>query len=352
MFEYFKREHETLSKICQVDHPHLIKQIGSYEIQSQKRGCFLFQWAEGGNLREVWGREKTRPLRDIRMVRWMLKQLRGLCDGLNVLHEHNCRHGDIKPENILLFTEGGYMGTLRLADVGLAKIHELATTQRIKEYVHTNTNDATVRYVAPQFGNVISRKSDVWALGCVFLEFLIWTLYGNEELQNFNKTVPRFSSGEEDAPGINTAVQWWIKHMGSVLDLPDTALSDLLGVIKNEMLVPSDEDRSYGKELHQSLEKIYKRAEMEETYALDPRILDRVGTRAPKSGLTQSKHLAPPGRDKGPRRLETTTTDDTVVQETMLRVPTTVDSQEPKTEHQEDVSHLSVLFNLRCHTDH
>lgn len=273
----------------------------------------------------------------------MLKQLRGLCDGLNVLHDRNCRHGDIKPENILLFTEGGYMGTLRLADVGLAKIHELATTQRIREYLHTGTNEATLRYVAPQFGDVISRKSDVWALGCVFLEFLIWTLYGNEELQTFNKTVQRFSSGEEDAPGINTAVQWWIEHMGSVLDLSDTALSDLLGVIKNEMLVPSYHDRSYSKELHQSLEKIYKRAYMENTYALDPRILDRVGTRAPKSGLTQSKHLAPPKREKGPRRLEAPMTDDTIAQETMFHVPSTVDSQEPKNEH---VCLLLIFFSL------
>ena len=30
-----------------------------------------------------------------------------------------------------------------------------------------------------------SRLYDVWSMGCITLEFIIWLLYGNDELNNF-----------------------------------------------------------------------------------------------------------------------------------------------------------------------
>jgi hypothetical protein len=56
-----------------------------------------------------------------------------LSPGLIGLDAKNWRHGDIKPENILRFTQGDsskWLGTLKLADLGRAKKHKLVTAQR------------------------------------------------------------------------------------------------------------------------------------------------------------------------------------------------------------------------------
>jgi serine/threonine protein kinase len=102
------------------------------------------------------------------MILWVLEQLCGLCHALRVLHNANCRHGDLKPENILLFHEGDYKGTLKIADLGLARMHTLETQDRIRALQKTTTNTATLRYIPPEFSNdVRTRDFDAWSLGCI-----------------------------------------------------------------------------------------------------------------------------------------------------------------------------------------
>jgi serine/threonine protein kinase len=101
-------------------------------------------------------------------------------------HKESIRHGDLKLENILNFSEGdSSLGTLKIADMGLAKRHVVATQERD---VLTSTRYGTVRYEAPETAINIhsqSRLYDIWSMGCITLEFVIWNLYGNIELVNF-----------------------------------------------------------------------------------------------------------------------------------------------------------------------
>ena len=128
-----------LDVIRKIDHPHLIKAIASYTRGPER--CFIFPWAEGGNLREFW-RKHSLDARDHDLITWIIEQLRGVFQGLRTLHywdeKQNCRHGDLKPENILLFLSSGEQemtgrGNLVVADLGLTKFHSEATKRRRRQ---------------------------------------------------------------------------------------------------------------------------------------------------------------------------------------------------------------------------
>lgn len=108
---------------------HLIRAIAYYRKGDEH--YFMFPWAEMGNLCEFW--KQNTPKTEPRYIIWVLTQLTGLAHAIEILHhevrhqsEANCRHGDLKPANILCFkTKGGQQDDPRLVitDVGLAKVH-------------------------------------------------------------------------------------------------------------------------------------------------------------------------------------------------------------------------------------
>ncbi|KAI1350966.1 hypothetical protein F5Y01DRAFT_315249 [Xylaria sp. FL0043] len=187
--KFYNREKVTLETMRQLRHPHLIQALAAYE-RGTDRG-FVFPWADGGNLLEFWmkpGIDHT----DENLRSWALEQICGLVEGIERLHSENIRHGDIKPANILIFKdEENYLGTLVIADVGLAKFHPLDTSKRLNP---TTTKHHTRRYEPPEVmeeagigttGRGLSRKYDMWSLGCTLFEFLIWLKYGPEDFKVF-----------------------------------------------------------------------------------------------------------------------------------------------------------------------
>ncbi|KAJ3468292.1 hypothetical protein MRS44_002357 [Fusarium solani] len=301
MGHYFHQEEDTLSVIQKINHPHLIKPIASYQYDNQENGCFLFPWAEHGNLKEFWKTEKVRPLKNPEMMGWMLKQMRGLCHALSILHDANRRHGDIKPENILLFEEGDYKGTLRIADVGLAKFHPEATERRILLKEITKTMTGTTRYLSPEFvhKDQIPRVFDVWALGCVFIEFLIWTLHGYDRLFDFRKaSCAHFWDEVNGTFVIHAEVRTWISNIKQVLRASETALESLLGLVELHMLVPDYEKRSSSIEVHEKLVEICRDAENDPRYLIDPEVESRARTNPPRSSKESPQTLALPERPK------------------------------------------------------
>ncbi|KAI9798053.1 MAG: hypothetical protein M1825_005652 [Sarcosagium campestre] len=99
-----------------------------------------------------------------------LELLRGfygcLCSGLAYLHEQKCRHKDIKPENILVKGQ-----TIFITDFGTARD---MTGQSRSETTGT-PGPRTARYAAPEVmdWNPRGYSSDIWSLGCVFLDMTV-----------------------------------------------------------------------------------------------------------------------------------------------------------------------------------
>jgi len=172
------------------------------------------------------------------------------------------RHGDIKPDNILRFheahEEGGSLqdesgvplimqvGTWKLADFGLAKKHKTATVRRGP----TETRCTTVRYEPPETEKAMngegsmSRLGDIWSLGAVMLECVIWLMYGDGEVERFAKEmgggnvrgVSFYVMGGHGEVRLNDVVVEWIEHMKTDEEGQDTALGELLAVAEKYML--------------------------------------------------------------------------------------------------------------------
>jgi serine/threonine protein kinase len=102
-----------------------------------------------------------------------------LATALAYLHEKQVRHKDIKPGNILLSE-----GRVYLCDFGISRDF----SQNENSTTEGDVLKFTQRYCAPEVSGREARntKSDIWSLGCVFMEILSAIKgYGLEEVTNF-----------------------------------------------------------------------------------------------------------------------------------------------------------------------
>lgn len=271
--EVWKKEVATLDELSGLTHDNLIQRIAS--ITRGRQRLLMFLWADGGNLRDFWEKWPT-PTVTADLVRDIVNQLRGMAHALQALHEwgkkqalqqshqssseYHYRHGDIKPENILCFPEqgGSQIGRLVISDLGSAQHHSVATRRRER------TGDkawATKMYEPPESEtkklDASSRRYDIWSMGCVTTEFMVWLLYGFEELTKFRASI----EGEKGVPAsfflvdktplkgpngityvnvakVHPAVEAGLDFMSNDLRCAsNTALGELLNIIKTKLLV-------------------------------------------------------------------------------------------------------------------
>ncbi|RDW57838.1 hypothetical protein BP5796_12639 [Coleophoma crateriformis] len=261
----WEKEAKALKAIKKLNTPHILQCIAA--VEQEHRLFFLFRWADGGDLHDYW-HERSPHRRQANMVRDVIRQLYGLAEALHMLHNINStdesrshdaresiRHGDIKPTNILRFLNGQgttELGLLKIADMGLAKQHVQYTRERNGI---TSTNYWTVQYMAPDHmrSQPLSRLYDIWSMGCVILDFVVWILYGNEGLEEFSQAVRTTKDKGGEAPyfsvkqtnngvkqfEINPNVTIWLD--GMLKDDPEcakeSAIHDLLCLVKNKLLV-------------------------------------------------------------------------------------------------------------------
>ncbi|KAI1331995.1 kinase-like protein [Xylariaceae sp. FL0255] len=188
----FKREVEALDRFRDPGHPHIIKLLATYCIG---RDCYMmFPWADD-DLKTFW-RQVPPPKPLASTSQWMLEQCIGIAQGLQAVHSShpapqserldvNGRHGDVTPQNILRFVpqpggESCQLGTLKISDFGLARFHREESSYR----PFSRDFCCTLTYSAPDDLN--SRSWDIWQLGCIYLEFLIWLLLGWDGIAQFS----------------------------------------------------------------------------------------------------------------------------------------------------------------------
>ncbi|KAI1756778.1 kinase-like domain-containing protein [Xylaria castorea] len=206
------------------------------------------------------------------MYTWVLEQIQGIVEALSELYEMNCRHGDLKPENILHFIEDGSSGRLVISDVGLAKIHMKITNARVGR---TSTAHFTQDYEAPdqvvEDGKPLSRKFDSWSLGCIMLEFIIWLLYGADEIKKFQTARETRASDykcwfyeiHEQTVVVHGAVNAQIDSMQR--DDPrckksETAIGDLLCIVKDKLLQIESKNRAEPKKISEDIKFLIQNA--------------------------------------------------------------------------------------------
>ena len=209
--------------------------------------------------------------------------------------EVHWRHGDLKPDNILQFidhTAGRWLGTLKIADLGLAKQHFLQTSRRHEQ---TGQRYTTSQYEAPEamvnLDSPRSRRYDIWSMGCIILEFVIILLYGTPGLDAFyseRKPGPHstetlyFSLHGNETADVSNIVKHWITQ---ILQEPEcsrpggSAIADLVKLVRQRLLVVDLPEEHMGEvekkkcradagEVQQGLERIWRLGLADEKYLL------------------------------------------------------------------------------------
>ena len=147
--EQFRREAKLLK---QLDHPNLPKVFDYFTLGTE--AYIVMTLIEGKDLVDTLQANNNQPL-DERLILSILDQI---LSALSYCHEHHVIHRDIKPDNIILTTDG----KAYLVDFGIAK----DTTQS------TNTTTIAARaqspgYAPPEQGGIsrTDERSDIYSLG-------------------------------------------------------------------------------------------------------------------------------------------------------------------------------------------
>ncbi|KAI4924694.1 hypothetical protein J4E85_007811 [Alternaria conjuncta] len=210
-------EERILQQLQTYNDPHIVELLTSY--------CTLDSYAlvfplANGNMDQLMERDIRASSLELTAT-WVVKQIQGLAKALQYLHtgdEHTKifgRHGDINPSNILWYNdteEDGIppLGTLKIADFGRSELRSLgerrpSIRKALCEETPLHCIDYSYgTYAAPECELPTSvcpdrRTSDIWSLGCVFLEFLIWTVEGAKEVRRLHQKL------RSDVPGRGTS---------------------------------------------------------------------------------------------------------------------------------------------------
>jgi serine/threonine protein kinase len=245
--DFYQKEANTLQLLKDHTWQNLIHPIAAYRHGTEH--CIVFPWASGGSLMSYW-KAHDRKSSDKDCVLWILGEFAGIFRALKELHNNDFRHGDLKPDNILWFKEFEDKGQLQIADLGLAAFHKDQNTNVRRKYaIQTMTPSGTKRYEPPETNELRntnearSRSYDVWSMGCIVLELLIWLVYGNDALEAFTVRTDFFwqelsstSKPGQDVYVIHKVVQECMTALQTALK-GYPAQTALLDLVRQKLLV-------------------------------------------------------------------------------------------------------------------
>ena len=161
----FQREAELLAA---VNHPHIAAVYGLEETDGIK--ALVMELVEGDDLAVRVARGPMPPAETLAIARQ-------ITEALEAAHECGIVHRDLKPANIKVRPDG----TVKVLDFGLAKViesggavREISPTVTRADLTGHGAMLGTVAYMSPEQinGRPATRRSDVWAFGCVVFEML------------------------------------------------------------------------------------------------------------------------------------------------------------------------------------
>jgi serine/threonine protein kinase len=298
----FLKEKTILVALGAEPHPHLIQLLGTYR---KLRSYHLIFPCADANLRVYWSNNPAPQFTRDRVL-WSVKQMIGISDGLNRIHgfkvvydlkvephlytqvsgrkyklkageEKFGRHGDIKAENLLWFKDEN---VLKITDFGLGRFHGRYSRSRIDP----RNVISPLTYEPPEctIGRLVSRRYDIWSMGCLFLEFITWLLAGNEKLDEFSEERGKFSPdsevnddnfftafGDDREPEVRNSVVQWVKDLHAH-EKCSGLIHDLLDLVMGHMLRVDPDERIEAADLKERMKEMVSKAEANDEYLIRP----------------------------------------------------------------------------------
>jgi len=154
-FERFQREEEIGSKL---NHPSILKVIKVEETKS--RPYLVMEFLDGRTLSDLL--TKRKPISESEAIGYASR----ICDALHYLNAQGITHRDLKPQNIMICTDG----SLRLFDFGIARVQ----TARRLTFVGLTPTMGTPDYISPEQvkGKRGDHRSDIYSLGALLYEMV------------------------------------------------------------------------------------------------------------------------------------------------------------------------------------
>ncbi|MDE7364732.1 MAG: Stk1 family PASTA domain-containing Ser/Thr kinase [Ruminococcus sp.] len=154
--EFLRRFRNESKAIAVLSHPNIVK---IYDVGfSDQLQYIVMEYIEGITLKEYIEEEQVLTWKDT--VHFVIQILRALQHA----HDKGIVHRDIKPQNIMMFSDG----TIKVMDFGIAKF--------AREEGKTATDQAigSVHYISPEQagGDVTDQKSDIYSVGAMMYEML------------------------------------------------------------------------------------------------------------------------------------------------------------------------------------
>ncbi|KAL0931254.1 serine/threonine protein kinase [Colletotrichum truncatum] len=257
-------------------HPHIVTLLSTIILQSsQPTYQLLFPLADC----DLLGYWELRPQpKDQVALSWVAEQLFGMADALSFIHNPGLkvgdkslygRHGDIKPENVLLFKRRD-RDTLVLSDLGLTMTHgEQSRSNRPGETIPTSPNYRPPECDIDGKKGHVSRAFDIWTLGCLFLEFLVWIFDGWDGYIKFKERLYSLYIN-----GMVTCLYFEIVRVGErdfAFKVKDVIHESMLNLVETRMLLvrSKEVDRITAQDLRNKLQAI-KNDCKSKSYCVDP----------------------------------------------------------------------------------
>ncbi|KAH5582201.1 hypothetical protein HBI24_120640 [Parastagonospora nodorum] len=288
----FRKEAKAVERFNGFVHDRILSLLMTWTLNDQY--YLLFPLARY-DIEEYWCFSRS-PQLSPGTARWMLNQIAGITAAVEYIHDPSGsqpadnlgvaddkeygRYGNIEPDNFLVCdSPEDRRGVVVFADFGLATLNSIVSrTTQSNTKMHRGT-----RYKAPEFsinGFKIRRSCDIWALGCVLIEWVCWALEGNDaRLQFLNDLYQPFPSGSQtdlyfemerkQNKVVHVTVNRAVAKKAARLHRSKHCTQlfhDLLWLIQDKMIVVRAEDRISAHELHGELREMTEKGERDPRY--------------------------------------------------------------------------------------
>jgi serine/threonine-protein kinase len=164
--QFVQRFREEAQAAANLNHPNIVTiyDVGSDMLNGQERHYIVMELVEGEDLKQLLRalQLQTEPID----VDDAIQIARQICEGVAYAHKRGLVHCDLKPQNVMVTTEG----RAKVTDFGIAR----AFTSIVNPQERAEVVWGTPQYYAPEqaAGEMPSPASDVYSIGIMLYEML------------------------------------------------------------------------------------------------------------------------------------------------------------------------------------